>query len=86
MIHHHHLCLLSGEAKAWRILRLVKDHKDALKEDIAQNGKADAGVALNATEALRAGVIDWRIVDVRLDCGVRCRHCNSWTVHLHQGR
>ncbi len=47
-----------------RARRTVKDDKLALEEDIAKDGKANAGIRLNAAKAGRAGSVNGSVVDV----------------------
>lgn len=56
--------LLLSKAETRRAGGLVEDGKDALEEDVAEDGETDAGVGLDATEARSAGVVDGSIVDV----------------------
>lgn len=46
--------LLLREAQSRRALGLVENSKDALEEDVAEDVEANAGVGLDAAEALRA--------------------------------
>lgn len=55
--------LLGGETQLRGRVDLGEDDKLALEEDIAEDGEADSGVALDTAVALRAG--DRSVVDVR---------------------
>ena len=56
---------LLGETETGRALSLVEDGKDALEEDVAEDGEADAGVGLDAAEAGGRAGGDGSVVDVR---------------------
>lgn len=55
--------LASGETEPGATGALVKDGKDSLEEDVTEDGKTDASVALNTTETL--AVADGCVVNVR---------------------
>jgi len=65
-------------------LRLVKDSKDALQEDITKDREANAGIALNATKALLAGVVNRCKVDVAARDGENC--ATNRNVEVGKGR
>ena len=53
----HPLGCLGRKSKSWCRLSLVEDGKDGLEEDVTEDGEANAGVRLDATEA--SGSADW---------------------------
>ena len=53
-----------SKAETGRALGLVEDGEDALEEDVAEDGQADAGVGLDAAEARRRAGGDGGVVDV----------------------
>lgn len=55
--------LLSSETDSWSASADIVDSKDALKEDVTEDGESNTSVALNTTVALSPGVVDWCVVD-----------------------
>ena len=58
------ILLLRSKAETWLASALIKDRQNSLEKDVAEDAEANAGVGLDASEALLSSLVEGSVVDV----------------------